>query len=72
MSDPIPDGDHDTPSIDRSVLDRLDELEQASRRREADLVALADEIPAAVSRTALLRSMITGLGDVLPGRRRSE
>lgn len=44
----------------------LDRLDAESRRREAELRELAAALPAAVSRTALVRSMIADLG----GRRR--
>ena len=48
---------------------RLRRLEVASREREAQLLELADRVPAAVSRTATLRSMLTDLGGVFRRRR---
>ena len=56
--------DHD------ETLARLDELEAASRQREAELAALADEVPQAVSRVAVLRQLAASWRDLLPGRRR--
>jgi len=50
---------------------RLDELEAASRQREAELNALADELPQAVSRSTVLRQLAASWRDLLPGRRRS-
>ncbi|MEM1332840.1 MAG: hypothetical protein AAGG08_05220 [Actinomycetota bacterium] len=59
-----------TDSTSSAARARLDELDAASRAREAELHRLADEVPAAVSRTSLVRSMFGGLGDLLPLRRR--
>jgi len=50
---------------------RLDELEAASRQREAELNALADQLPQAVSRATVLRQLVASWRDLLPGRRRS-
>lgn len=53
------------------ALIRLDELEAASRQREAELNALADQLPQAVSRATVLRQLAASWRDLLPGRRRS-
>ena len=44
----------DSAPIDPSIADRLTELEHASDQRRAELRALIDELPATVSRRALL------------------
>lgn len=56
---------------DDDVLRRLDELDEESRRREAELTALADDVPQAVSRVALVRQLAGSWRDLLPGRRSS-
>ena len=44
-----------------AIEQRLDELERESQARQAELRALAAELPAATSRRAYLRSMVTGM-----------
>ncbi len=46
-----------------AIAQRLDELERESQERRAELRALAAELPAATSRRAYLRSMVTGVLD---------
>lgn len=46
----------------------LDRLEVESKRRELDLLELSDEVPAAVSRVRLVRSLVAGVRDLLPAR----
>lgn len=50
--------------VDAAAIERrLDELERESQERRAELRALAAELPAATSRRAYLRSMVTGVID---------
>lgn len=46
-----------------AIEQRLDELERESQERRAELRALAAELPAATSRRAFLKSMVTGVID---------
>ena len=64
----VDDEGRDVPSVAAPAA--LDRLEAESRRREQELHRLADDVPAAVSRIAVLRSMAGGLRDLVPPRRR--
>ena len=49
---------------DDVVLQQIDELREASRQREAELRDIAAELPAAVSRRAVLSAMARDLRSV--------
>jgi hypothetical protein len=55
-------------TIPHDILARLDELEAESSARRAELRRIASELPAAVSRRALLRSLAADLRHT-PGTR---
>ena len=57
-----PDGADGTDADDADGVDELDRLARESAARQRELLAIAAQLPAAVSRRSVLRQMILDLG----------